>query len=643
MAYTCVHCGHYFTGGIEVNGQYFCSESCRSAYFEKLNVQYNIQQELEEKNRRENQTYAAEKLKDNYKVFGLERDGFRRRVAENGFYEYKLAGCDLSNFVGNETEKSSIATCNLKVGTLLNKTPEGTGKLNFVLLLIPAGRGMGTPFISSTDEETGLEHWKSNSYREGFNGWRFAYSSEPFTLGKEENVDRRSYSLKRTPVGLCAGKHDVYVVLLEQTDDGRNHVAAWCEAGEHIVTSHEGELTNFNTPILQINKKNLHIYTCSADIKTFSIFSIHANEAVEGLWAKMYLTDVETGKEYKSKSTDYFSVDAFGDPTPCMSSGDKLELNFSFAETLPESAYNAEIRICQELKGSEKSKVLDKIYLSTGYGFEATSDGKIARTDGQGANIWLSRATYSIHGNKINIKIGLIEESKKRATAPLKVCLEWQRKTLATFYLDRLHKGETYNDIAETVDYMYPQWKLKTPVYIDVYELKVDGNWYRVSSYPSYCSKEVGVAEAAVQNADRKIEETTKSIKSIIENIAVFIRRNLINAWCAAGLYFLLYEQLFLGKRNAWSVIPSLVLTPFWLPFSTWAGSENNLKLMPVFYAIWGAACAWTHFRYGGGIACLIGVAIYAAGIIKYSSKSLFKFLIGLVAVGLAALVFFMK
>ena len=121
-----------------------------------------------------------------------------------------------------------------------------------------------------------------------------------------------------------------------------------------------------------------------------------------------------------------------------------------------------------------------------------------------------------------------------------------------------------------------------------------------------------------------------------------FIKRNLINVWCAAGLFFL-YEQLFLGKRSAWSIIPSLVFTPFWLPFSTWAESKNNLKLMPVFYAIWGAACAWTHFRYGGGIACLIGVAIYAAGIIKFSSRFFFRALIVLVAAALAVLVLFMK
>ena len=231
------------------------------AYHEMMLIQKEIEAKriaLEEL--KKNQDREAEIKKDNCSLFGAKKNGFRHRIAENGFYEYKLGGCSVSDFAGgSETCKNSKATCNLTVGSLINKTPKGAGCLFFGLIFLP--NGTMTPFKVDTSEQTGLDYWRytdiSIPYIKDFNKLNRIYESDCFNLKANENIEEdRDFKLHRTDISLPPGEYDIYVVLYEEIEDGKKIRVAWCKAGSHITQDeHLQEIESKNGKIAKVGDK----------------------------------------------------------------------------------------------------------------------------------------------------------------------------------------------------------------------------------------------------------------------------------------------------------------------------------------------------------------------------------------------------
>ncbi|MBR4321951.1 hypothetical protein [Treponema sp.] len=620
MAKVCANCGHY-CGDSYIYSNHsdliFCSESCKEAYYQKLETDNAIRENLEKQNLRAEQARAAEKIKDNYCLFGLERDDFRRRVAENGFYEYKLAGCVVSDFSGNETCKSSTATCSLKIGSLLNKTPEGTGKLTFGLLFIPVTVNMyGEPFITDTDSETGLDYWKNNYWQDGSSGWRFSYLSKPFTLQKGENIDNKHFSLSRTSVGMCSGEHKVYVVLIEQIDSGKNRVVAWGKAGSHVVkTPSENDSIRFSSPFCSL--AGLELWSGRATAHISGGFSVYGNEGVDGLWARIVLTDVKTGTVYKSKSSDYFSVDASGNPYPFVSGNLIFDIDCVFDESIPEGVYHAEITFCMEQKSlGGKSKILDKLNTecaSSGFAVSCEENAKIGKKAGCPSKVFVTDASHIRNGSTVTIKFKELSDYNNNATGDLKICLENGSNVCATFYLEHLSKGKKYIDLERTVEYTPIQENYREDEFrIVVYEAQEGFGWQHVGNAycPSESYKKKRKAELEKHFSDVKLENNIENIKN---SITRGITRNLLNIWCILGIICLCGSCV----DSKFLLIPAIFFTPWWLLISEHYTGVRNEKLIPVFFVIWSVACLFVHFTASGGVFVYIGVIIYAFALRK--------------------------
>ena len=92
--------------------------------------------------------------------------------------------------------------------------------------------------------------------------------------------------------------------------------------------------------------------------------------------------------------------------------------------------------------------------------------------------------------------------------------------------------------------------------------------------------------------------------------------------------------------------IPALIFLPYWLFFSGYPERNNNLKLLPLFFALWSGAALYVHFKYGAslktmGLLILAGVAVYTLTIIKSFKHVKPKLIVGVLAVIVVVLMLF--
>ncbi len=572
MSGYCSYCGRYYEGYGD-----FCSKACQRKYAEKqyAEEQAKHNRELAEEQARHNQELAEEQArrnaenarrieqsnaetveayremmimqhemeakrivaeelkktqmreaeieKTNCSLFGTKKNGFRHRLAENGFYEFKLGGCAVSDFAGgSETCKDSKATCKLTVGSLINKTPKGAGCLFFGLIFLP--KGTKTPFKIATAEKTGLDFWGytdiSIPYIAHFLRLKRIYESECFTLKANEDIEEdRDFKLHRTDTSLPPGEYDIYVVLHEEIENGNKPRVAWCNAGSHItqdehlqeIESKSGkiakidDITQFGSPACKIEKNGIRANgQQQIDITLDRKFSLKGKNAPAELWMRLYLTDVESGSEYKSKATKNFTLGADGIYAPYIDTDEKLKIPFTFDDDIPEGVYDAKIKLYElkaaNGKGSNVGEATATYFSKKNYGYDIvvlngediSNEFKGLRkigNNGKENNIEIENASYSLEGNKATVKIGKLRNAGSEPTGSLRIRLEFilpddKIHIGGKFYKNHLEGGLYYSNINETIDCSIPaEYNDDTSLRISVYELSGNKKWVRLNHY----------------------------------------------------------------------------------------------------------------------------------------------------------------
>lgn len=407
----------------------------QAAAYERLREsQENMEAARQRRREREEmRARGADDVRDKCRMFGAEKKGFRRRIAQDGYHEYKLGGVSVSGFSGgSETCAESEATCKLSVGSLLNKTPKGSGPLRFELLYLPPK--IKEPFIIDKDDESGLEYWHvAPLFKDTYNGtgcifenikvghlpedfFASVYHSKPFSLSADEDIDQKTFAMKRTKTGIAPGSYNVFAVLYEKLDDGSNHIVAWSAAGAHTTedshlrvlengdVANTGKKTAFKSPAITLRnlgdggpalrravdeaKENeaftelfsslapTEIPTSPAAVNKFRYSKVRGEAELQNefeLWCELTLaaddeqapaslfmtlslTDVETGSEYTSESSR-FCADASGRVFPCFEKFGFVP-GFKFKKDVPEGIYDAKISL-YELGADEKGMLLD--------------------------------------------------------------------------------------------------------------------------------------------------------------------------------------------------------------------------------------------------------------------------------------------
>ena len=407
----------------------------QAAAYERLREsQENMEAARQRRREREEmRARGADDVRDKCRMFGAEKKGFRRRIAQDGYHEYKLGGVSVSGFSGgSETCAESEATCKLSVGSLLNKTPKGSGPLRFELLYLPPK--IKEPFIIDKDDESGLEYWHvAPLFKDTYNGtgcifenikvghlpedfFASVYHSKPFSLSADEDIDQKTFAMKRTKTGIAPGSYNVFAVLYEKLDDGSNHIIAWSAAGAHTTedshlrvlengdVANTGKKTAFKSPAITLRnlgdggsalrravdeaKENeaftelfsslapTEIPTSPAAVNKFRYSKVRGEAELQNefeLWCELTLaaddeqapaslfmtlslTDVETGSEYTSESSR-FCADASGRVFPCFEKFGFVP-GFKFKKDVPEGIDDAKISL-YELGADEKGMLLD--------------------------------------------------------------------------------------------------------------------------------------------------------------------------------------------------------------------------------------------------------------------------------------------
>ena len=360
----CKYCGeeydYYRRGESE-----FCSNACARKYTEEQHAKKRADEEdwekyrekrdkIEKENLKKTQARAAEIEKNNYSLFGVKKNGFRHRMAANGFHEFNLGGCSVSDFAGgSETCKDSKGTCKLTVGSLINKTPKGAGCLFFGLDFLP--KGTKTPFIADTATETGLDYWGYAKidipYISKFYKLNRIYESDCFTLNENEDIEEDcDFNLHRTDISLPPGEYDMYAVLYEEIENGKKLRVAWCNVGSHITHDEHlqeiesengkiakvGDATQFGSPAFIIEKNGIKANgQQQIDVPLDRKFSLEGKNAPAELWMRLYLTEVETDSKYKSNATKHFTVGADGVFAPYIDTNEKVKIPFKFDNNIP--------------------------------------------------------------------------------------------------------------------------------------------------------------------------------------------------------------------------------------------------------------------------------------------------------------------
>ncbi len=157
---------------------------------------------------------------------------------------------------------------------------------------------------------------------------------------------------------------------------------------------------------------------------------------------------------------------------------------------------------------------------------------------------------------------------------------------------------------------------------------------------------------------EREAYEFDRKARRFAGNTLHFIRRQFINLWCLVGI-LLLYDLLFgacrienallatkIGRHLSFIKFPALIFLPYWLFFSGYPERNNNLKLLPLFFALWSGAALYVHFKYGAslktmGLLILAGVAVYTLTIIKSFKHVKPKLIVGVLAVIVVVLMLF--
>ena len=443
----CEYCKEYFeyNGDLDYHRNGYCSRLCQTKAAEKKYAEEAAYERLREsqenmeaarqrrREREEMQARGADDVRDKCRMFGAEKKGFRRRIAQDGYHEYKLGGVSVSGFSGgSETCAESEATCKLSVGSLLNKTPKGSGPLRFELLYLPPK--IKEPFIIDKDDESGLEYWHvAPLFKDTYNGtgcifenikvghlpedfFASVYHSKPFSLSADEDIDQKTFAMKRTKTGIAPGSYNMFAVLCEKLDDGSNHIVAWSAAGVHTTedthllvlengdVANTGKKTAFKSPAITLRnlgdggpalrravdeaKENeaftelfsslalTEIPTSPAAVNKFRYSKVRGEAELQNefeLWCELTLaaddeqapaslfmtlslTDVETGSKYTSESSR-FCADASGRVFPCFEKFGFVP-DFKFKKDVPEGIYDAKISL-YELGADEKGMLLD--------------------------------------------------------------------------------------------------------------------------------------------------------------------------------------------------------------------------------------------------------------------------------------------
>ncbi len=191
----------------------------------------------------------------------------RVREATGGTREYKLGVCEIeSASFESHTVKNGKAEIRVRVNTLLNKTPKGTGPLRFCIYCLLGDKESTeysdakeldeygsfvtikrSPFIKIENPVTGVFYWEPTKIESDymFHDPSFVrvyfkpgklltepiYKSKEFSLKKDENIEDKIISLTRTSTPFIDYYFSYYLVLEEKTIDKTDYVA-WAELGD---------------------------------------------------------------------------------------------------------------------------------------------------------------------------------------------------------------------------------------------------------------------------------------------------------------------------------------------------------------------------------------------------------------------------
>lgn len=437
------------------------------------------------------QSKARQELDDLRRMF-VTKNGLPLREAAGDSNEYRMRTCTVSDFSSDsETAASSKTTCKLLVSSLLNKTPKGSGCLNFRLYYLPDS--LKNPFIEKSyyydyssgnynscnlKGASGYLYWKENpdckSWFENY-GYEFSpnednyipiYESEKFTLRAGENIDNRSFILKRTAKSLAPGSYAMYLVLVETLASTERQIVSYCKVdGLHTVKPASVGSANHDKLV-----RNIKIYdgsNCIEDGKAKLSFatsewvrgqsSDYLDDAPGNLYFTMDLTDVESGKKLPAATSSYYKASYDGRLESCSIRSGCRKV---FEASVPKKAYYKAVINLFEMDEKGKSRCLGTINTQFAPPGLVLINNKLCTKKADKFNVACEKVSYSIAGKSVSIKIGKLTNKADYATGALKICLEYEthgKRTLAAkFYKPYLNWGESVSNISEKVAYTRP-------------------------------------------------------------------------------------------------------------------------------------------------------------------------------------------
>ena len=525
-------------------------------------------QERLNSNTRSIQERAKGELEDLSRMF-VTKNGLKYREAVVGSSEYRMRSCSVSDFTGNsETSRNSSSTCKLMVNSVLNKTPKGSGCLHFNIYYLP--EQIKDPFVEkpyyfdysetkynekSLKGASGVTFWQKNdSCETAWNSLGFSYdydlsdpdydsknkyypiySSDKFNLNEAEEINNKSFIMKRTRKPIAPGYYALYVALIETLANGEEEIVAYCKTdGLHTtINKHLKILSNKKfgkigekTNAIKIGKFD---YGCHFDGKKTVSFSFsgaiwsndkteNANDAPGELYFTVSLKDYETGKTEPLVTSDTFRTSYISFLFNCSSSYVcRKRINIPVSQ---EGFYVAEIKL-YELDENGNGRLLDTVTKNCGPSGLCIVNDRVGTRNASNFKVECKNTSYSISGGKVTIKMDRLQNLGKYDTGALKICLEYEtngkRTVAAECYKNFLKKDYGYPDVNVTVNYNKPSdyCDASVPI-ISVYTLDDRGYWVRNSNKDvEFYSK----TEKAKIEADKKKAEEDKK-KQIAANNA---------------------------------------------------------------------------------------------------------------------------
>lgn len=544
------------------------------AYEEMQRSQEEIERNRQKQERLNNNTRSIQErakgeLEDLSRMF-VTKNGLKYREAVVGSSEYRMRSCAVSDFTGDsETSRNSSSTCKLMVNSVLNKTPKGSGCLHFNIYYLP--EQIRDPFTekpynfdySSTQYNeknlkgaSGVTFWQKNdSCETAWNSLGFSYdsdlcepdydsknkyypiySSDKFNLNEAEEINNKSFIMKRTRKPIAPGYYALYVALIETLANGEEEIVAYCKTdGLHTTINKHLKILS-NKKFGKIGEKSNAIkiskfdYGCSYYERKVS-FSFsgaiwvndkteNANDAPGELYFTVSLKDYETGKTEPLVTSDTFRTSYIPFLFNCSSSYVcRKRINIPVSQ---EGFYVAEIKL-YELDENGNGRLLDTVTKNCGSSKLCIVNDRVGTRYASKFKVECKNTSYSISGGKVTIKMDRLQNLGDYDTGALKICLEYEtngkRTVAAECYRNHLMKDYGYPNVNVTVNYHKPSdyCDASIPI-ISVYTLDDRGYWVRNTNKDvEFYSK----AEKAKIEADKKKAEEDKKRQIAANNARI--------------------------------------------------------------------------------------------------------------------------